>query len=1212
MKKPKTAYRKDIFRTIKNGKKRFISILVIVALGVIMSSGLRASCVDLRLSADAFMDEQQLYDIVIQSTLGLTDDDVSALASLSEVEAAAGGYSETVYLQGETHESVLIKTIIPSGMNSPYLVEGTLPEAADEIAVTQEYLENSGKEIGDTLSIEEIEDEDEDDEEEDTDSDDSADASSEEASGTDADDKTVSGDAAEDTDSDSSEEGSSDDEDDDSTFYYTEFVITAVVQDPADINNPDSSTSFRDTSTTDYTFFVAQSAVNSEIYTAIYITVAGAAQLNCYSDDYEELIASVVDDIEAEIKSDREQARTDEVLKEAEEEIAEAESEMNEAFEEADEEIAEAESELEDAREQLDEGWEEYYDGLEEIESAQAELEDGEEELESEQESALAQIAEAKAALEESRAQLDEAWAELEENEALLEENRSQVEDGISQLESALSQLEEAAAQLESALSLYAAALTGTYDSQTLAQQETASEGSASEENSYSDSSEDAAGEANSSSGSASASDADSYAQALAQYEELYAQYEEITAQIASLQLQLASLEESLAVLEAAEAELESGRAELESAQAELESGEAELSAQEAEASEQFAQAWAQINESKATLSEAIAELEEGLSELEEGEEEYAQGLAEFEESVSEYEEEKADAEAEIADAREQLADIDTASWYVQDRSSLSGFSNVDSDSGAIEAIGNYFPIIFLAVAVLISLTTITRMVDEERGLIGTYKALGFTDAEIRRKYIIYSLAACLAGSIIGELGGFIGLPAFVFIIFKVMYSLPAYRFSFDLLYGLLGPVIFFIGVGFATWFACRRALMQKPAVLMRPKAPRAGSRVFLEYITFIWKRLSFLNKVTARNLFRYKKRLAMTIVGIAGCTGLLLFGFAIKDSVADFVVRQYGDIYQYDLMAVATDNDDLLEYIDGEEDITDYISVLVDSVTVEYDSSRTSVQLIVVPDEDSQDFAGYISLYSTSSKSLELESGDVYITLNAGTILGFTDGDTVTMQDLTLAGGEAEITSLVLNYLGNCVYMTSSTYEEIFEEEFEANAVLANFSDSVEDAETWAEELSHDESITSAVTVEQLEGEFDSAFILLTMVVYIIIVMAALLAFVVLFTLSTTNISEREREIATIKVLGFHDREVHTYVNKEMILLTVIGIIPGLVLGYFLSQGMTPILKMPGLYFAVSIHPVSYVFSVVLTLVFAVLVQFITNKVLNKVDPVEALKSIE
>ena len=1093
----KNSYRKDILRTIKNGKKRFISILIIVTLGVVMSAGLRAACVDLRESADAFMDEQDLYDIMVQSTLGLTSDDVSVLSELSGVEEAEGGYSETVYLSGETHESVMIKTFTEGGLNQPYLINGTLPESANEIAVTETYLENSGLEIGDTLTIEEIED-DEDDEE----------------------------------------------DDDDATFYYTEFVITATVQDPADINNPDSSTAFRDTSTTDYTFFVAECAVNSDIYTAVYLTVTDAKALNCYSDEYKALVASVVSLIEAEVKTDREQARTDEILKDAEDEIADAEDEMNEAFDEADEEIAEAEEELADARAELDEGWEEYYDGLAQIEDAEDELEEGRAALEEEEESAWAQLAQARSSLEES-------LAELEENETALTEQLEQVNAGIVQLEAVISMLE---AQIGSG-----------------------------SENDSSDLETD-------SSGSETGSD-DSET--------------DISVMIAQYEAQLAELEAAKAELEAALAQIEAGKEQIEEAAAELDASEALML-------EEFAAAREEIEDGEAEIKEAKAELADALVQLEEGEEEYADGLAEFEDSVAEYEEEKADAADEIADARAELEDIEAATWYVSDRNSLSGYANVESDSGAIEAIGNYFPVIFLAVAVLISLTTITRMVEEERGLIGTYKALGFTNAEIRRKYLIYSLLACLGGSILGELGAFFGLPAIVFIIFGVMYYLPGYVFTFDVLYGLLGPAVFFIGVGFATWYACRRALKQRPAILMRPKAPKAGSRVFLEKIGFIWKRLSFLNKVTARNLFRYKKRLTMTVVGIAGCTGLLIFGFSIKDTVADLVDRQYEDTYKYDLMAVATDNDELLEYIDDSGEISEYLSVRIDTVTVGYGDSTMSVQIFVIPDEYADELTNYVYLETKSKNALSLDAGDILMTYNVGQYLGFSAGETVSVQDLTLAKGEVTVTALVMNYLGNNIYMTASTYEEVFGKEYEANGILANFADEDLDTVAWAQTLAKEDSVTSAVATQQLEDEFSIAFILMDMVVYIVILMAAALAFVVLFTLSTTNISEREREIATIKVLGFHDKEVHLYVNKEMIILTIIGIIPGLVLGYFLAHGMTSILKMQGLYFAVTIHPVSYIFAILLTLVFALIVQRITNRVLNKVDPVEALKSIE
>ena len=1108
----KKASHKDILRTISHGKKRFVSIAVITALGVVMLAGLRAACVDLRLSADAFYDEQDLYDISIQSTLGLTDDDVEALAELEGVELAEGAYSETVYLTGETHESVLIKTLSTCGMNEPYIIEGELPAAADEIAVTVGYLTESGKSIGDTVTIEEVLEEAEDE----------------------------------------------DDEDEEPTFEITEYTITASVTDPANINNPDSATAFRDTSTTDYTFFVTLDAVNSDVYTAVYLTVSGAAELNSYSDDYDEAISAVVDSIEEILKTEREEARTQEVLDEAQSEIDEAEEEMNEAFEEAEEELADAQEELDDAREELDEGWEEYYDGLAEIEDAQAELDEGRETLEKEEEEALEQIADAKEELEEGREELESSWAELEENEATVSENLAQVTSALEEIEAGITQLEEGIAQLEAAIAQLSA---------------------------YSPESEELTA--------------------------LNSEYEAAQAQLAELTAQKAELEESLAQLTAAQEELAEGRAQLEAAEAELEAGEEELETQEAEAKAEIAEAWEELEEGQAELDEAKEELEDGLAELEEGEEEYADGLAEYEDGKAEYEEEKADALAELEEAKEELADIDGATWYIQDRTSLSGFVNIDSDSGAIESIGTFFPIIFLAVAILISLTTVTRMVEEERGCIGTYKALGYRSSEILRKYMIYSLSACLCGCIVGEIGGFIVLPEIVFIIFSVMYSLPSYSLSFDVLYGLMGPVIFFAGIGIATRLACRLVLRQKPAALMRPKAPKAGSKVFLERFKPFWKRISFLNKVTIRNLFRYKKRLLMTVIGIMGCTSILMCGFAIKDSVTELSTLQYDDVYQYDLMATATDNDELIEYLDGSEEIENYISLRIDSVTLSYNGSSENIQIYVIPDDQVQEFGNYINLTTKDGSAVTLDSTGIFVTINAGIVLGFEAGDTVSIKDLTLTQAEAEVSAVVMNYMGNNVYMTQSLYESLFGE-YEANGVLADFNDSCTDHAAWAKELKHQEGVTSATATAQLQDEFSDAFVLINMVVYVLLIMAAALAFVVLFTLSTTNISEREREIATIKVLGFHRNEVHTYVNKETIILTIIGIIPGLFLGTLLGHALTSVLDMPSLYFAVNIHPVSYLISFVLSLVFAFIVQIITNRTLNSIDPVEALKSIE
>lgn len=581
------------------------------------------------------------------------------------------------------------------------------------------------------------------------------------------------------------------------------------------------------------------------------------------------------------------------------------------------------------------------------------------------------------------------------------------------------------------------------------------------------------------------------------------------------------------------------------------------------------------------------------------------------------YEEMIAQAQAQLSQQVEQeqvsdeLTKIKMPKWYVQDRSSLSGYTNIQTDAECIETIGTVFPIIFFVVAVLISLTTITRRVEEERGLIGTYKSLGFSNREIQKKYLVYALAACILGGIIGNIFGFIVLPNIIFIVFGVMYQLPEYQLQFNAIYGLGGVLLFTLGIVVATILSCRHELKQMPARLIRPKAPRTGSRVVLERITPIWKRLSFLNKVTARNLFRYKKRFFMTIFGIMGCTALVLCGFVIKDSVTELLPLQYERTYQYDLMTVAKseENDKLLSYLKEDDRIADFINIQVDSVKIiNEDKDEIKVQLMVVPEGLSLE--SYIHLESTNDQEIALEDHGIIVTQNAGDVLEFGADDFVYLQTLNLEQVKVKVSSLVKNYLGNTVYMTQETYENLFGE-FSPNGVLVNLKAHT-DSLQYADEFGKRDGVISVVSTESLKEEFSTAFSLINMVVYILIILAAGLAFTVLFTLSTTNISERERELATIKVLGFYDREVHSYVNKETMILTGIGILVGLPVGYLLGNGLTQVLKMPSIHFAVSIYPISYVISAIMAFLFALVVNLMTNRSLDGIEPVEALKSVE
>ena len=649
-----------------------------------------------------------------------------------------------------------------------------------------------------------------------------------------------------------------------------------------------------------------------------------------------------------------------------------------------------------------------------------------------------------------------------------------------------------------------------------------------------------------------------------------------------------AQLKDARKTIEEKKAELEDGKVELEDGKNELADGQKKLNREEADAKRKIADAWEEIADGK-------VELEDGKAELAEKGREYA--------------DKKEEAVQKLADAYAELDDIDMTQWYVQDRTSLESYSSLNSDLSSIEAIGTVFPIIFLPVAVLVSLTTMTRMVEEERGLIGTYKALGFRSAAIYRKYILFAVTACLLGGILGDILGFVFLPKFVAVVLKELYYLPRYYLRFDILYGVGGVLLFMAGVVGATALTCRGELDQMPAILMRPKAPRAGSRVLLERIPAVWKRLKFLNKVTVRNLFRYKKRLFMTIGGIMGCTALILCGFAIKDSIADPAPKQYEDIYRYDLMAVFEEdgNDTLIRQLSSDGNVDDLINLRIESVKLSNAGGASEkAQLMVIPDNGS--IAGYIHMENLDGALAHPDDGGIVLTRNAARILGLKAGDTVLIQDMELVQREAAVSGVVQNYLGNNVYMTQSLYETLFGE-YVPNSVLAHLSGST-DQRAYAKALLDDDSVLSSISTTALNEDF--GFDLMDAVMFLIIVMAGGLAFVVLFTLSNTNISERVRELATIKVLGFYDNEVHQYVNKETLILTAAGILLGLPVGRALSGLLTNVLNMPSIHFAVHIEPVSYLISAGVTFCFAIVVNWLTNHTLDRINMVEALKSVE
>lgn len=1037
------AYSKDIVRSIIKGRKRFFALMLITALGVCMFGGIKAGCDDLRYSADVFFDQQNLYDISIVSTMGLTESDIEAVSEMEGIEEVEGTYSEDVYTEiGDgTRKQATVKMLSEKGINMPYLLEGRLPAYDTEILVTAKYINESGKQVGDAICIEEIK-----------------------SSG--------------DSEGDSKE----------INFASNYFQISGVAIDVTDINSTEGAVAFRNNSTTDYVFYVHKDAVNSEIHTAMYLTLEGTDELPCYSDAYEGKVDEIVTLLEEEIKEDREEARYTEVTEEALQELAEKEDEMWEAFDEAEKGLADARAEIEEARKTLEEGAEKLTDAERELSKAERDLLKGE--------------------------------RELERGESELLSAQSQ----ITSAESTIVMMETLLAEAET---LFASL-----------------EGSLPEDNEYTD----------------------------------------------IIHQQLADTKTELA---ASKAELAAGKAEIANAKQQIQDG------------------WNTIEKGWKDLESGEKEIYDGWDELEEGQKELEDGQKEFEEGQAEYESEKEDALQKIEDAKKEIEDLKMTEWYITTRTSLSGYNNIKTDADCIEAIGQAFPILFMTIAILISLTTMSRMIEEDRGLIGTYKALGFSDDEIRRKYVIYALSACFIGGIIGDLLAYFVLPWIMFIVFGVMYQLPSYSYTFDLLYGIGGIVLFVTGIVGAAYVSCNSVLKSMPAMLMRAKAPSSGSRVLLERITPVWSRLSFLNKVTARNLFRYKKRLFMTLFGIAGCTSLLLAGYTIKDTVVELLPLQYEETFRYDVMVVADDNDKLLGYLEDRGDVRSYINTMITNVKVIAENgNEETVQLVVIPEDEN--ISRYIRLYDEEGERQKLTDDDVYATMNLSMVVGFEEEDFIIVQNMNLIQADVEVTKVVMNYLGNSVYMTENMYEESFAEPFEPNSAYVLLNTKEEKHAEFVDALEGEEGILTIMGTQDMVAGFNSAFYIINMVVYIIIILAGALAFVVLFTLATTNISERERELATIKVLGFYDAEVHSYVNKETLILTALGIILGMPLGKIMGEWLMGVLEMPSIYFYPSLYPESYAYAAIMSICFALLVNLMTNKSLNKIDPVEALKSIE
>lgn len=611
-----------------------------------------------------------------------------------------------------------------------------------------------------------------------------------------------------------------------------------------------------------------------------------------------------------------------------------------------------------------------------------------------------------------------------------------------------------------------------------------------------------------------------------------------------------------------------------------------------------------------------------------------AEAKAQLDQAQSKLDQQKKDTERTLQSKQNELEDsIPQVRWYVQDRSQIGGFSSLKSDLESIQSLGNAFPIVFLLVAVMMSLTAMARMVEEDRGLIGTYTGLGYGRLAVASRYLLFALFACLIGGGLGLIAGFLGIPAFLLVVLRGLYVMPDVRLEYDWLYGTAGVALFVIGVLAAAVYACVQEMRQKPASLMRPKAPRAGSRILLERIKPLWNRMSFLGKVTARNIFRFKSRLIMTVGGVAGCTALIVCGLAINDTVAALGAKQYQDVYQYDLMVVANDDDAdaMRQKVASDGRVTSSMDVRVESGDLTGDSGSESIQLVAVPDSERSEFGKMVTLQPVRSSwvdgaadTVSLGDDGVIVSQSAASAMGVKAGGMVTLTNGDDMQAEAHVSAVIRSVIGSDVYVSETYYRQLFDtaasgtsngassngQQLVWNAMYAKLKGSGESQAAYAEKLEDDDAVMKAVSCAHMAESFK--FDLMGAVVALIVALAGGLALVVLFTLANTNVSEREREMATLKVLGFFDKEVHHYVNREMMVLTMMGVVLGLPLGRFVGGLLTAALNMPALYFEVECKPLSYVIAAGATMAFALLVQLFVNPVLDRIDPISSLKSVE
>lgn len=1125
---------KETLVEIRRSLGRFLSILLIVALGVAFFAGIKASPPDMKASADDYFDRYGLQDIQVFSTLGLNQEDLEAMKQVPGVESVQELYNQDVLVQLNKSEQVWKLFSLPENpqMNLLRVEEGRLPEKPDECFIEGGGVEsglNGTFQIGDRIRLH---------------------------SGT--------------------EDPLSD------TLEYEEYTVVGKGFTPRYLSY-EKGTSSIGSGSVDGFLFVPESAVKADYYTEADITVSGAKELNTYGDAYFDVTDSVVNRLEA-IADDRIDAR----LKDPRKELADARKQLQEETEKGEKQLADArkqiqegeaeisrnEQTLTDSRSQLDQGWAQLAQGQAELDSSRTQLNQG-----------LAQIQEAQA----RKPELESAQSQIREGLTQATQARDQAQSALAQIEAGLAQIDTGLAQIDPAV-LQAQKAQVEAGIQTLQDQ------------------------------LAAITDPDMAQGLQAQLTQLQSQLAQIQAALdthAQLTAQKAQLEEQKQTAQTGLEQAQAAITDLEARQQQVAAGLAQI--QEAEtrlpelqaAQNQLAAGSAQLEASRQELNSHETQLSQGSAQLAQGRADLETARKELRDGEARLKEETARGQKKIQEAQDELDQLEPE-WIVLDRNSFYSWRDYQSCADRMDGIASVFPVFFFLVAALVCMTTMTRMVDEQRSTIGTLKALGYSRWQIAMKYILYSLSASILGSILGCAVGMVVFPYIIFYAWNTMYTI-------DTIKTVLQPGLMLLASGSVTLvilattlFSIGRELREVPSQLMRPKAGVAGKKILLEKVPVIWQKIPFLHKVTLRNIFRYKKRFFMTVIGISGCSALLVAGFGINDSISSIVSEQFGAIYQYNA-AVMADDPGLTASL---QDLAGVPGVFEEQnlpVTLTIDQDDVSGTLHIIPDSGTDRLQDFVRLNSLGGEPLTVPKEGALVSQKMAEKLNLRKGSKLTLKTADDQPLETTVAGVFSQYVGHQIYVSETTFSTWNTGEEPQDVYLLKTGDqSAAFEETLGGEIMELPDVRSVSFYSKLQQNFLDMIGSIKMVVVVLVISAAMLAFVVLYNLANVNISERMREIATIKVLGYTEPEVNAYVNRESLILAMIGGGAGLVLGIWLHRLIMNLAELDDVMFGRIISPTSFVFAFGLTVLFALMVNFVMKYRLRKVEMVESLKAVE